>query len=132
MKKTENNNSKKKYLFFGIGIIITIALIVILAICLKDKSIAKIKLDVRKDDIYQWECEIKDKKIVKLDKKEKVGEDSNKGDMITEVYTFKALKPGKTTITFTFVNINNKSYLNVKNYKVVVDKKNHITIEEKS
>ncbi len=132
MKKTENNNSKKKYLFFGIGIIITIALIVILAICLKDKSTAKIKLDVRKDDIYQWECEIKDKKIVKLDKKEKVGEDSNKGDMITEVYTFKALKPGKTTITFTFVNINNKSYLNVKNYKVVVDKKNHITIEEKS
>ena len=49
---------------------------------------------------------------------------------ITEKYYFKALKPGKTKLNFTFTNTKNGSYLDKKYYIVKVDKIKNISIEE--
>ncbi len=56
--------------------------------------------------------------------------DDKHGGNITEKYTFKSLKPGNTIITFTSVNKNNKSFLDIKTYEAKVDKKLRLTITE--
>ena len=122
---------KKSIIIFGI-ILLIIVIIVSLIFIFRDNSKGVIKLETHENGIYEWKYEIKNKKIVRFDKKEKLGDSEDKnGGLILERYTFKALKPGKTTIKFTFINTKNGSYDEIKKYGVVVDKKLNINITEK-
>lgn len=98
-----------------------------------DKNIFYVRLNKKVYDIYEWKYDIKDDNIVKFVEKKQFGDVDNKnGGNITEKYYFKALKPGKTELTFTFTNTGNGSYLDTKYYLVKVDKKKNINIEEVS
>ena len=123
------NNKKRKFIFIGLIILLICVLCVIILFFTKDRTISTVKLETQTNDIYEWEYKIDNKKIVKFVERKRSGDFDDKGSgIITEKYIFKALKPGKTTITFTFVNKNNKSFGEIKTYKAVVDKKLHLTI----
>lgn len=116
------------------SVIICIAILLIIIVCFilsfKNRDLDTIALDTHANEVSEWEYEIKDKDIIKFEKKERVGdiEGKTKEGLITEYYTFKALKEGKTTIKFTFKNKNNGSYGEINEYNVVVDKNNKLTI----
>ena len=113
-------------------ILFIIIIVVILSMILRDNSKKSVDLGTTFNDIYEWKYEIADKKIVKLYKKNTFGDLEGKNNgIITERYIFKGLKKGKTTITFTQVNKNNKSWGIIKEYEAVVDKKLKLTINEK-
>lgn len=129
MKK---NKKQKKFLIICAIVIFIVVLCITLVVFISiDNTKGVIELRSKADDIYEWQYEIKDKKIVKYVEKKKYGDFEDKhGGNITEKYIFKSLKPGKTTIKFTSVNKNNKSYLDIKTYEAKVDKKLHLTITE--
>ena len=129
MKKEINN--KKIFIISVVCIIIIIGIIISLAFVLRDDSKKVISFDSRYDDIYTWKPKIDNNKIVKIDEKKRVGDLENKnGGYIIEKYTIKALKPGKTYITFTYTNKNNGSFGEIKTYKAVVDKNLKLTISK--
>ena len=129
MKKEINN--KKIFIISVVCIIIIIGIIISLAFVLRDDSKKVISFDSRYDDIYTWKPKIDNNKIVKIDEKKRVGDLENKnGGYIIEKYIIKALKPGKTYITFTYTNKNNGSFGEIKTYKAVVDKNLKLTISK--
>ncbi len=127
----KRNNNKKIFIISIVCIIIIIGIIISLAFVLRDDSKKVISFDSRYDDIYTWKPKIDNNKIVKIDEKKRVGDLENKnGGYIVEKYTIKALKPGKTYITFTYTNKNNGSFGEIKTYKAVVDKNLKLTISK--
>ena len=80
---------------------------------------------------YKWEYEIEDESIVKFVRQYEV--DKNKGKLIDggEVelnYVFKGLKKGKTTITFKYVNIVDKSVAKEEKNTIKVDMFKNISL----
>ena len=133
-KKNKNKNKTKKkkiFIIILVCIIIIIGVIISLTFILKDDSKKVIKFDTTYNDIYSWKPKIDNNKIVKIDEKKRVGDLENKnGGYIIEKYIIKALKPGKTYITFTYTNKNNGSFGEIKTYKAVVDKNLKLTISK--
>ena len=133
-KKNKNKNETKKkkiFIIIFVCIIIIIGVIISLTFILKDDSKKVIKFDTTYNDIYTWKPKIDNDKIVRIDDKKRVGDLEGKGSgIITEKFVLKALKPGKTYITFTYTNKNNGSFGEIKTYKAVVDKKLKLTISK--
>ncbi len=132
IKKEENN---KKKIIIAASIIIGILLIGVISIIInnqKNKDLDNVVLETHANDIYEWEYEIENESIVEFYKKQKSGDlkGTTQEGIITESYMFKAKKPGKTNIKFTFINKNNGSYGEIKHYKAVVDKDNRLIIKE--
>lgn len=129
--ESSNNKFKKKFSIICSIILFLIAVCIALVLITRDTTKDSVRLETHSYEIYEWKYEIGDKKIVKFEEKKRSGDFEDKhGGAITETYIFKSLKPGKTTITFTFVNKNNKSYGEIKKYEVKVDKKNNLSITE--
>ena len=128
------NKGKIKGYFNKRNIII---LVIIICLCFififtRNNDSASIELQTHANEIYEWQYKIDDTSVVKFEKKQRFGdiEGKKKGGSITERYIFKALKPGKTSIRFIYTNTKNKSYTDVKEYKVDVDKKLNLAIKE--
>ena len=124
----------KKRLVILIILLIIFLLIIILSVFYfftNDKDISFVTFKTNVNEIYEWKYDIENNKIIKFIEKKQFGDVDNKnGGNITEKYYFKALKTGKTNLTFTFTNTGNGSYLDTKYYLVKVDKKLRLTITE--
>lgn len=83
---------------------------------------------------YTWKYEIKDKDIIKFVKKssKQLSNKEISGGRVREYYKFKALKKGKTTITFNFVNFTNNKIDKTKTYNIIVDDRLNVYIKEKT
>lgn len=131
--KKDKVKINKKVLIGCLSLILLIIVGIGLFFILRDTSTETIQLEVLPKDIYEWKCDIKDNKIVKLDNKKVTGDTEDKnGGIVYEKYTFKALKSGKTTMTFTYTNTQNGSFGEIKYYDVVVDKNLSLTIKERN
>lgn len=121
--------SKRNIIIFLIIIIMLACLIFIFT---RNNDSAAIELKTRANEIYEWQYKIDDTSVVKFEKKQRFGdiEGKKKDGSITERYIFKAFKPGKTSIKFIYTNTKNKSYTEVKEYRVNVDKKLNLAIKE--
>ena len=124
--------NKKFILFIVIALILVLGIASILIANYKNRDIDTITLETHANEIYEWKHEIADKKIVKFYKKQRSGDlrGTTEEGLIIEKYLFKALKPGKTTIEFTFMNAKNGSYGEIKYYKVTVTDNLKLIIEE--
>lgn len=135
MEKNQTDNKSKLFSIRNIVIlIITIIVIGFIISCVNKKSgFASIDLETHANEVSEWQYKIEDDSIVAFHNKNRTGDLEGKTmqGIIYERYTFKSLKPGKTTIKFTFINKNNKSFGEIKEYNVVVDKRLKITIKEK-
>lgn len=79
---------------------------------------------------YNWEYEIEDKDLVELVKiKNEVKNKNVAGGRINKHYIFKALKKGKTTITFRYVGVSDE-VIEIKTYDINIDKNLKVTIKE--
>lgn len=133
----DEENNKRKSLLKGKKIIICsiiifiVIIIYILIFTLGNSSKKTVELTTQVNEVSEWKYEIKNKKIVKLDHKKLSGDvNDNYDGKIIEKYTFKALKPGKTSLKFTFINKKNLSYGEIKYYEVIVNKKLELSINE--
>jgi len=100
----------------------------------KNRDTDEIVLEKLYNDIYEWEYEIKDKDIVKLESKKNTGDIKGETQVkkVKQHFVFKALKKGKTDIKFVFRNTGNGSYMGIKHYDVTVDDNLKLTIKEKT
>ena len=128
VKKTKKISKKFKILL----LVIVILILGIIIISNMHKDIATITLETHANEVSEWEYKIGDKSIVKhIDKKQSGDlEGKTQEGLIIEKHIFQALKPGKTTIKFTFINTVNKSYGEIKEYKVTVDENLKLEIKE--
>ena len=127
---------KKKIILIVICAIVFLG-IIITAIVLnanKNSDVEEIVLEKLYNDIYEWEYEIKDPSIVKIESKKVTGDIKGETNVkkVKERFTFKALKPGKTDIKFVFKNTSNGSYTTIKYYDAIVHKDLKLTIKEKT
>jgi len=134
-KNKENSLKNNRYFcvyIFASILLFIVAVVIVSILVFKDKKVYTIKLKTNVHETYEWKYEIENKKIVKFEKKERYGdlEDKNGGN-ITEEFTFKALKPGKTKINFTFFNKYNKTFGEIKYYEAIVDNDMKLTIKKK-
>ena len=114
--------TKKKNILLCLLLVIIIINVLLIIFSNKDNNIKNIKLENEVTGIYKWKCDIKDKKIVKLD-------DRKSGEK--EKLAFKSLKKGKTEIKCTFFNTRNGSYDEIKKYIAIVDKDLNLELKEK-
>ena len=127
--KIKKNNSKKYFTKRNIIVLILVlvcayTMLVVLFIHVnKNKDIDSIVLETNGYEMYEWKYDIKEKNIIKYTEKK------TNNNQKTEEYYFKALKPGKTSISFTYANTKNGSFLDVKNYTAIVDKHLNLSIE---
>ncbi len=133
--KTPKKRKLKKEVMAFIVLIILV-LITITTVLINNyihRDLDTIVLETHANEIYEWQYDIGKKEIVEFHKKQRSGdlEGKTQEGLITERYIFKALKPGKTTIKFTFMNTKNGSYGEIKEYTVTVEKNMKLTIEEK-
>lgn len=82
-------------------------------------------------DSYTWEFNINDESIVRIkDVTFKNLEDNYKNDNIEVCYVFEGVSKGETEIEFNYTNFTNNFVEKTKRYKVIVDKKLNLNIEE--
>src|SRR5574344_2665341 len=94
-------------------IIITTILLVTCG-CALTGSTMQINLKGNPTTGYSWESKIKDKSVIKKVENKYVPDKTDKnivGSGGTYKYTFKATKPGTTTITFTYSSASEKVYV---------------------
>ena len=122
--------SKKFKILLLVALILILGIIIISNINKDTKSIV---LETHANEISEWKHKIGDKSIIEYVNKTQTGDLEGKTaeGLIIEKYKFKALKPGKTTIEFTFLNTKNKSYGEIKTYDVTVSKDLRLKIKER-
>ncbi len=132
---------KNNYIIFVLILVVIISVLLILKLYIKNKMVPntlrtnnEIVLKTNGGVPYTWEYSIDDESIIQLKEKRIEGEKDKKiaGGVILEHYVFKSIKPGITTIKFTYRNFTNKSIANTKKYKVVVNEKLELDIIEMS
>lgn len=81
---------------------------------------------------FKWIYSIENEDIVKLvDITEKGEDELVDGGLVDLTYTFKALKKGRTTITFKYISLDGTITDETRVYNISVDKNMNINIEEK-
>lgn len=81
---------------------------------------------------FKWIYSIENEDIVKLvDITEKGEDELVDGGLVDITYTFKALKKGRTTITFKYISLDGTITDETRVYNISVDKNMNINIEEK-
>ncbi len=130
-KKTIKEDKKINTKKVAIGILIIVSIIILFFVFKPKNNV--IELEKRAYEIYNWKCEIENKKIVKLSKKKVIGDtkDQNSNELIIEKFYYEPLKKGKTSIKCYFTNINTGSYTEYKEYSVTVDKNLKLSIKQK-
>lgn len=127
--------SSKYYTKRNIIILSAVVILIIISLVFTfiNRGLDTITLETHANEVSEWKYEIDNKSIIKFYNKKRSGDIEGKTSegLITERYTFKALKPGKTTLKFTFKNTVNNSYGEVKYYNISVDKNLKLTIKEK-
>ena len=81
---------------------------------------------------FKWTYNIENEDVVKLvDITEKGEDELVDGGLVDLTYTFKALKKGRTTITFKYISLDGTITDETRVYNISVDKNMNINIEEK-